>query len=71
MCLNLHLIVQQGESILESLHYFRILRQMSNQTLFSFSSPMDKKELTMLFFVFHSDFGILNVLHLGLEPVED
>lgn len=69
MCLNLHLIVQQGESILESLHYFRIFTQMSDQTLIS--SQRDKNGLTMLLFVFHSDFRILNVLHLGLEPVED
>lgn len=54
MCLNLHLIVQQGESILESLHYIRIFRQMSDQTLFS--SQMDKRGLTMLLFVFHGDF---------------
>lgn len=42
---------------------------MSDQTLFS--SQRDKKGLTMLLFVFHTDFGILNVLHLGLESVED
>lgn len=35
------------------------------------SKSKGQKGLTMPLFVFHTDFGILNVLHLGLEPVED
>lgn len=62
---DLHLVVKQCQCILEGLHHLCVFGTMSSQI-----SDTEREWLTMLFFVFHIDFRVLDMLHLSLEPAE-